>query len=173
MSEAKSEAHGEGKSKGGGAAKFIGLALALVNLGVVGGGAYLTYAATLGFEAPSLREPAAIEALRKEREATSEKADPILFTMEPFIANLAGTRRQTIRVAVTLQMLDQDGYEEVVANNPAARDAIVRILNGTAFADVESIQGKLYLKDEIAVALNGFLKRGVVRDIYFNDFVVQ
>jgi flagellar FliL protein len=93
--------------------------------------------------------------------------------MEPFTVNLGGSRRQTIRVALTLQMLDQDGFEEVVEHNPAARDAIVRLLNEKTFPDVESIQGKLYLKDQIAARLNEFLKRGVVKDVFFSDFVVQ
>ncbi|RYZ69321.1 MAG: hypothetical protein EOP05_15020 [Proteobacteria bacterium] len=70
-------------------------------------------------------------------------------------------------------MLDKDGFEEIVRNSPAARDAIMRILNRKSFDDVETIQGKLFLKDQISVALNEAMKAGVVKDIYFNEFLVQ
>lgn len=167
---AAAPASGDG---GGKAGKFLGLLLAVGNMAVLGGGAFLAYKGTLGYQAPSIREPQAMEALRKERALASLKSEPILYSMEPFTANLGGSRRQTIRVAMTLRMLDHDGFEEVVANAPAARDAIFRILNEKTFPEVESVQGKLFLKDQIAVALNKSLKRAVVQDIYFSDFVVQ
>ena len=173
MAEAEKapETGSEGKSSKAGL--IVGAALVALNLAGLGAGAFLAYQATLGFQPPILREPQALEDLRKEREVSAEKGEPILYSLDPLTVNLLGTKRQMIRVKLTLRMMDHDGFEEVVARNPAARDAIVRILNQKTFADVESIQGKLYLKDQIAVALNGFLKRGVVKDIYFSDFVVQ
>ena len=54
-----------------------------------------------------------------------------------------------------------------------ARDAIVRILNTTVYTEVETVQGKLHLKNRIISQLNGFLDKGVVRNVYFSDFVVQ
>ena len=177
MSEAKKaqDGAGEGTGKPGKALGALpGLLLAGANLAVLGVGAFLCYSGTLGYAPPVLREPQALEALRKEREAIATKGEPVLYAMEPFTANLGGsTKPQMIRVRMTLQMLDQDGFEEVMARNPAARDSIVRILNAKTFADVESIQGKLYLKDQITTALNGFLKRGIVKDVYFSDFVIQ
>ena len=70
-------------------------------------------------------------------------------------------------------MLDKDGFEEVVRNSPAARDSIVRILNSKTYDDIETIQGKLFLKDQIAVTLNRSLDEGVVKDVYFGEFLVQ
>ncbi len=54
-----------------------------------------------------------------------------------------------------------------------ARDKIVRVLNDKNFNDLESIQGKLFLKDTIAMEVNSILKEGVVKDVFFSDFVVQ
>lgn len=144
----------------------------VANLAVLGAGSFMTYQATLGWVRPSVREPAAIEQLKEERE-TEGVRDSVLYTMPTFTVNLDGQPRRIIRVSLTLEMLDKDGFEEVVRNSPAARDSIVRILNAKTYDDIETIQGKLFLKDQIAVTLNKSLKDGVVKDVYFGDFLIQ
>jgi flagellar FliL protein len=145
---------------------------AVINLAVVGGGGFLAFKATLGWHPPVAREPAAIKELKAEREKAGI-GEGVAFTMPSFTVNLAGTPRRYIRVEMTIEMLDKEGYEEIVRNNPVARDQIVRILNRKTFDDIETIQGKLYLKDQIALALNETMKEGVVKDIYFSEFLVQ
>lgn len=153
-------------------AKILGFVMIAGNFLIVGGGAYLTYQNTMGHKPAVLREPAALQQLKAERESNDQKT-AINYTLPPFTVNLAGNPRRLVRVEMTLEMLDEEGFEEVVQLNPAARDAIVRILNAKEFKDVETIQGKLFLKDQIAVTLNQHLKTGVVKDIFFSDFVVQ
>jgi len=89
--------------------------------------------------------------------------------------NLGGEPKKTIRMEVNLEMLGKDGYEEVIntENRAKARDRIVRVLNEKSFQELESIQGKLFLKDRIAFEVNSVLKKGVVKDVFFTDFVVQ
>lgn len=144
----------------------------VLNFTVLGVGSFMTYKATLGWVRPSVREPAAIEQLKEERE-TEGVRESVLYTMPTFTVNLEGQPRRIIRVSLTLEMLDKDGFEEVVRNSPAARDSIVRILNSKTYDDIETIQGKLFLKDQIAVTLNKSLEEGVVKDVYFGDFLVQ
>lgn len=172
---AEKEAAAAGAEAAGAPSKASKLMLpifAALNLAVLGVGSFMTYQATLGWVRPSVREPAAIEALKVDRE-TEGVRDSVLYTMPTFTVNLDGQPRRLIRVSLTLEMLDKDGFEEVVRNSPAARDSIVRILNGKTYDDIETIQGKLFLKDQIAVTLNKSLKEGVVKDVYFGDFLVQ
>lgn len=162
------------ESQGGtsGLGRFLLPLFTVVNLIAIGGGAFLVYKATLGFDPPVLREPAAFEELMEERDR-EKISDPVLYTMTPFTVNLAGTPRRLIRVEMTFEMLDKEGFEEIVRNSAPVRDAIVRILNAKTFGEIETIQGKLFLKDQIAVTLNESLRAGVVKDIYFNEFLVQ
>lgn len=160
---------------GAGSSKLAKLALPIFsafNLAVLGGGTFLTYQATLGWVPPAVREPAAIEQLKIDRE-TEGVRDSVLYTMPTFTVNLEGQPRRIVRVTLTLEMLDKDGFEEVVRNSPAARDSIVRILNSKTYDDIETIQGKLFLKDQISVTLNRSLDEGVVKDVYFGEFLVQ
>ena len=78
-----------------------------------------------------------------------------------------------MRTTIQLEMLSEEGYEEAVNLSPVARDQIVKILNSKKYEDIETIQGKLFLKDQIATSMNGILHKGSVKDVYFNEFVVQ
>jgi flagellar FliL protein len=145
---------------------------ALLNFAVLGGGAFLVYSSTIGYHHPSVREPAAFKELEKAREGKGF-GDAVLYTMPVFTANLAGAPRRMIRIEMTFDMLDKEGFEEIVRSNPVVRDEIMRILNRKTFDEIETIQGKLFLKDQIAVTLNKNFKSGVIKDIYFNEFLVQ
>ncbi len=154
--------------------KFAGLGFALLNLSVLGGGAFLTYQNTIAYQRPSLREPAALDELKKERAELEKQVNgPIIYKMDAFNVNLSGNPQKVIRVEMSLEMLDQDGFEEVVHNVSHERDMIVALINKKEFSDIESLQGKLYLKNEIASQINKTLKSGLVKDIYFDKFLVQ
>ena len=175
---AETSAGGEAKGTEGGGKKGLGfsklgpLLLAVLNLSAMGGGGFLIYKSTLGFERPSIREEIVFEEMERESE-TADETQALLFSMDKFTVNLTGSPRRVMQIEMSLEMLDKEGFEEVVTLGPQARDAIVRILNGKEYLDVETIQGKLFLKDQIALALNEHLTKGVVKDIYFSEFLVQ
>lgn len=151
--------------------KLMGFAFAGINLAVLGAGLYLVYSATLGVETHKLSNEQAERDLASFEETL--RGNPVLYTMSPFNTNLDGLPRRLIRLDLSLEMMDEEGYEEVIGITPQARDSIMRILNGKSFNDVESVQGKLHLKNQIIAELNGSLKKGVVKNVYFNELVVQ
>ena len=151
---------------------ILQIAGAVLCLAGSGGGAYLTYASTIGWQAPVITE----EKLQREVASISDEVkEPFIYTMDKFTVNLGGEPKRTIRVEVNLEMLGKDGFEEVIntENRAKARDRIVRILNEKSFGDLESIQGKLFLKQSISSEINSVLKKGIVKDIYFSEFIVQ
>lgn len=160
-------------TKSGNLGKILQLIFAVVNLSVMGGGAFLVYASTIGWESPKITEEEAARELASE--ASMDDTIPMIYTMEKFTVNLGGEPKLSIRLEVNLQMLGKEGFEEVMEpeNRAKARDGIVRLLNEQSFAELDSIQGKLFLKDKIASEVNGLLKKGVVKEVYFSDFVVQ
>lgn len=151
---------------------ILQILFAVLNLSVIGVGAYLVYASTIGWHNPKISEEEAHEELASTAE---EDPGPLVYTMDKFTVNLGGEPKRTIRLEINLQMLGKNGFEEVMEpdNRAKARDKIVRLLNDNAFADVETIQGKLFLKDKIAMEVNSILHRGIVKDVFFSDFVVQ
>lgn len=142
-----------------------------VNLAVLGTGSYLVYMSTLGVQQASLSNEQAERDLASFEE--SLRGDPVLYTMAPFNTNLDGVPRRLVRVELSLEMMDEEGYEEVIGIVPQARDSIMRILNSKSFSDIETVQGKLHLKNQVVADLNASLRKGVVKNVYFNELVVQ
>ena len=167
MADEEKEAGEEKKDRSG----LFKLLFMVVNFAVVGGGAALTYFNTIGYQAPVINEFTE-EAKLQEMRLYMEQ-NPIVYTMEPFTVNLNGRPKRTIRMEMSIEMLSEEGFEELIREGGKARDEIVNILNTKRFEDLESIQGKLFLKDQIARRVNTYLDKGVVKDIYFSDFVVQ
>jgi flagellar FliL protein len=151
--------------------KLMGFVFAGINLAVLGVGAYLVYASTLGVQHKSISNDEAERELASFEE--SLRGDPVLYTMTPFNTNLDGVPRRLIRLDLSLEMMDEEGYEEVIGVTPQARDTIMRLLGTKTFNDLETVQGKLQLKNQIITELNASLKKGIVKNVYFNDFVVQ
>lgn len=151
--------------------KIMVMAFIFVNVLTVGGGAYLVYAATLGFKSPVLTEEELNKDYKELRKILDQPA--IYYTMDPFNTNLEGLPRRFIRIELSVEMYDKEGFEELVTLGGHARDTIMRILNSKHFDQIETVQGKLHLKNEIVAYLNDNLKRGVVKNVYFTKFQVQ
>lgn len=154
---------------------LLQIVFAVLNLGVVGAGVFMVYSSTLGWESPKITEEQLQDARDHAEEQSQVDAAPLIYTMDKFTVNLLGEPRRIVRLEVNLEMLSKDGFEEIIDtdNRARAQDKIVSLLNKKEFSDVESLQGKLFLKDQIANELNALLHEGVVKDVYFTEFVVQ
>jgi flagellar basal body-associated protein FliL len=99
---------------------------------------------------------------------------PILYKMDAFTVNLANQDEdKVVQVEVNFEMLDERSYEEVMSKSASVRDTIVKILAAKASTDIGSIQGKLYLKDDISSAINKQLSYGFIKGVYFTRFFIQ
>ena len=134
-------------------------------------GGYLVYSSTLGWNPPKITESE--EKKKSEGEEENGGDFPVLFTMEPIVTNLQGGVSRTIQLQVNLEMLSDEGFTEIVMLGPKARDAVIQILNTKTVSELESLQGKLFLKNEIIAITNGILDKGVVKAVFFSKFAVK
>ena len=154
--------------------KKIGL-FAAIGLNLIGSGVglFLAYQATLVYNYPATTDEQAKEELEKQKEVHPEEIELFVYSMDQLIVNLSGLPKRSVRLQVSVEMLDSEGFEEVMTVAPKSRDSVLQILSSKTFDDLESLQGKLQLKDQIASVLNSSMKNGIVKDIYFSDFVMQ
>lgn len=159
----------------------------LAVLALAGGGyfGYKTYMAKKqgGEEATAVegaKEKGAEEAGKegaKGKEAGGKIEEPaagIMFPLEPFIVNLAGSEgKRFLKVSITLELSSPGLRTEINENLQKVTDSILILLSSKNFEDVYSIQGKFKLKDEITTRVNRFLLLGHVKDAYFTEFVIQ
>jgi flagellar FliL protein len=170
LSEPKKEEQQPKKDKSG---LIMGILFAVVNLGVSGTGLFFAYKGTIGWNPPVYTEEQAFEKLKSEQ-SEMEKL-PMIYTMEPFKSNLDDTPVRAVEIEVSFEMMNHEGYEELIDsdNQAKARDQILQILQNKSYDDIASVQGKLFLKEQFADAINAILKKGIVKDIFFSKFRIE
>ena len=180
---AEEEAEGEGgEAAGEEEKKGLPIKLILIVVGVLAlaGGGYFAY--TNFFQEEAVEESA--EGDKKGEEggegADGEKKEElppdvgVMFTMDPFVVNLAGSKgKRFLKVTTTLELSSPEVNPEFEENLQKITDSILVLLSSKSFEDVYSVQGKFKLKDEITTRVNRFLVVGHVKDAYFTEFIVQ
>lgn len=142
----------------------------LLNLSALAGGVFLTYLGVYDNKMVPISEEELWDELH--RDSFFEIGEPILLAMEPITLNLLGSGH-VLNIEVNLELASEGSFEEVMSKRSAARDTVLRILYKKTYQDIESVQGKLHLKDQMIQAINSILDQGVVRDIFFSQFVVE
>lgn len=135
-------------------------------------------AVALRFFAPGLipgwgEKPVEVES---EKKSDSKGIQPIgtLFPMKSFIVNLADqTGRRYLKLTLSLELDAPELKAEVEMRTPQIRDAILVLLSSKAFEDINTIEGKMSLRNQIINRCNTYLSKGAVRNVYFSEFVVQ
>jgi len=114
-----------------------------------------------------------------EKTAKSVKEDsrqdigPI-YAMDPFIVNLnEPLGKRYLKVKVEFEMDKEDLRAEMDKRLPQFRDGILTLLSSKSYKDISDLSGKYELRAEILGMVNGFLKTGKVRNVYFTEFIVQ
>ena len=159
----------------GAGGKPIGMIIGIiVGLLVLGGGGYYAY---INFfqEKPAEEKPAEGEEGKKEEAPAEEDLDlGVMFSMDPFIVNLAGSEgKRFLKVTIFLELSTPEVREEIKGKIQKVTDSILVLLSSKAFEDVYSVQGKFKLKGEITTRVNRFLVVGHIKDAYFTEFIIQ
>ena len=179
---AEEEAEEGGEAAGEEEKKGLPIKLILIVVGVLAlaGGGYFAY--TNFFQDEAVEESAEGDKKGEEGEegADGEKKEElppnigVMFTMEPFVVNLAGSKgKRFLKVTTTLELSSPEVNPEFEENLHKITDSILVLLSSKSFEDVYSVQGKFKLKDEITTRVNRFLVVGHVKDAYFTEFIVQ
>jgi flagellar FliL protein len=154
---------GKKKSK-----KLLIIILVFVLL-LLGGGVFGVYYFFLAPKAPSAEELAKIEVEKNKK----PEILPV-FSLKPFVVNLAdGKGRRYLKVSMKLELSSDELLEEVEKRQPQIRDVILTLLSSKTSDEVNSMEGKFLLRQEIIKRVNTFIITGKITKIYLEEFVVQ
>lgn len=95
------------------------------------------------------------------------------YELDPFIVNLTGDVNRYLKVVVVLQLSDKNVAEEIANRSPQIKDAVITLLSSKTAEEILTVQGKYDLKMEMTKRINALLMTGVVRKLYFVEFVIQ
>ena len=103
-----------------------------------------------------------------------EGATSNIYPLEPFIVNIYdGQELRYLKVKVEMEMAATTLKTELDSRLAPIRDTVLVLLSTKTLQDIQDIQGKNQLKDEILAAVNKQISSGKIAKIYFTDFVVQ
>lgn len=104
----------------------------------------------------------------------SEK--PKVLSLDQFTVNLStavGAPPKFARVMIAIEVTDNDTSEELTQRMPQVRNSIIDLFNSKRPADLQTGEGRNFLKEEIRNTLNSFLVTGKVKAIFFSNFSVS
>jgi len=159
----------EDEAAGGGNKKMLAI-VGVVALLLGGGGGYGAAIAMGG--SPAAEGDEVIEG--EEDQPVASKATRQVHSLDKFTVNLRGTGGgRVLRLEVQVEV-DEEDLPAVADRSPVLRDAVLTLASDYTYADLEGIDGKMRLRDELLARLNTSLEDDAsVKRVYFTEFVVQ
>jgi flagellar protein FliL len=105
-----------------------------------------------------------------------EKEEAAAYPLDSFIVNLmdkTGLSKRYLKVGMILEIGKQEQGMILDKYKPQMRDTILILLSSKSFIEINTMEGKLELKQALLSRLNQILGSVIVRRIYFQEFVVQ
>jgi flagellar FliL protein len=114
----------------------------------------------------------------KEVKASTEKSEKasIICPLKSFVVNLLdkrGVGKRYLKVTIALEVGKEEDKLLIERHNPQLRDTILLLLSNQTLNEINTMEGKLELKQGLLSRMQQILGEGVVRRIYFTEFVVQ
>jgi len=160
------------------------LVISLITLSAGGGGAYWWFVLRVpppaGNGTPALAtqsqgtlSPGKENSPRVERVSDLPRSSGKVLPLPQFVVNLADpSGKRLLRLGMEVEA-NADITKELQANDARIRDAVITLLAGKSFAEVQSPEGKVLLRAEVAARLNQILGAPRIVRVYFTEFVVD
>jgi flagellar FliL protein len=100
----------------------------------------------------------------------------IVCPLNSFVVNLLdknGVGKRYLKVTMQLEVGKEEEKLLIENHNPQIRDTVLLLLSSQSLKEINTMDGKLELKQALLSRMNQILGDGVVRRIYFTEFVVQ
>jgi flagellar FliL protein len=152
--------------------KFIILSLVVLFFGAAG---YMSWNFFIKGKSDAIQK----EEVSKETEKPDVKKEEqpgIAYSLDPFIVNLmdkANVGKRYLKVKIVLEVGDKEDQETVNDHIPQLKDTILLLLSSQTFSDINTMEGKIELKQLLLSKMNQLLGKGTVDRLYFTEFVVQ
>lgn len=76
-------------------------------------------------------------------------------------------------VSVGIQLNKQSAIEDLNRNNVIIKDAINTLLSKKDVQELQQVEGRMELKQEIGLVINNILDQNVVQNVFFTKYVMQ
>ena len=114
----------------------------------------------------------------KKENAETRKTEKvsIICPLNSFVVNLLDTQgvaKRYLKITMQLEIGKEEDRLLIENHNAQIRDIVLLLLSSQSLKEINTMEGKLELKQTLLARMNQILGDGVVRSIYFTEFVVQ
>jgi len=109
-------------------------------------------------------------------EAKKGQQVSIICPLKSFVVNLLdkrGVGKRYLKVTIELEVGKEEHKLLIENHNPQLRDTVLLLLSSQTLKEINTMEGKLELKQALLTRMKQILGDGVVHRIYFTEFVVQ
>ena len=160
------EAEQESEEQGGGMMRLLILVVPTLLVGLAGG----------YFIGSSITESEESEKSKLGPEIQIMKEPDIgqMFQLEPFVVNLNEPRgNRYLKTTIQLEMEGDTLQSELERRQAQMRDIILALLTSKTTKELQQLEGKFHLREELLSRLNQLLVSGKIKRVYFTEFVIQ
>jgi len=159
------------ESKGSGKSSMKWVIFSIIFL-LIAGGAYFGWAIVLKNPDEQLTDN---QKISEEKQAAEDKSDfGQYFSMNDFIVNLNDpSGKRYLKTKIELEFVQEGMKEELHARLAQLRDMTLLVLSSKTMDEIQNVEGKMELKNELIIRINQVLKKGKIRNLYFTEFVIQ
>jgi flagellar basal body-associated protein FliL len=107
-------------------------------------------------------------------EGTGGIRDAIIVPMETVVVNLGGiSSNRYLRIQTSLEVDSEDDQKMISEKEVILRDKMISFFSSKTMRDIETEGGLFKLRLELKDVLNRLVGSGIIKQIYFSDFIVQ
>lgn len=109
-----------------------------------------------------------------EKPAPAVRKDGKVAPLPPFLVNLSDPAgRRYLKLSMEVEVNAPEATAEIQAQSAKVRDAVILLLSSKTYAELNTPEGKLQIKNEVAARLNQILGAPRIVRVYFTEFVIQ
>ena len=84
-----------------------------------------------------------------------------------------GVGKRYLKITMELEVNKEEDKLLIENHNAQIRDTVLLLLSSQSLKEINTMEGKLELKQNLLSRMGQILGDGVIRRIYFTEFVVQ
>lgn len=107
--------------------------------------------------------------------ALDVKSNPILLSFDEMVANVGSSdnRNHLFMFKMDLELFDEEYRKLIEKRQGGVKHVILELARSQNMNELGTLSGKLYFKEQVIAALNGFLNQAAIRDIHFASFLLR
>jgi flagellar FliL protein len=109
------------------------------------------------------------------QEGKKGEVGPVISLGNEFIVNIVAEDGSPhfLKVVLSVELDNEKTKEEAEKRVPQMRDQVISILTSKTKEKISEKEGKELIRREITTSINRFLATGRIKNVYFEDFLIQ